>query len=312
MKTIHVYLTGRLGNQLFQYAFARNLQEKYGGKIICNVYDLKHNSKKIKGVKGTSENFHYDMSNYVLNNNVEIEDKKLPWYANFNNFEIKIIKRICPHLYFKVMTKFGYLIWQRDDYINIPKLNTNQITVCGWWQDFNFFSDVEEQLSNEIVPTTVPVKQNKKIYELAANKESVCLSIRGGNYLAPKIKELLFVCDKEYFYNAIEKMNSKLNNPCYLVFSDDLNWVKSYIRLEERFPNTEFHYESGNDSVEEKIRMMTSCQNFIISNSSFSWWAQYLSKNKKKIVMAPSAWFTDGRKNGLYMKNWELIQAHIN
>lgn len=312
MKKIHVYLTGRLGNQLFQYAFARRLQMQYGGEIICNIYDLEHNEKKIKQSKGKKEKFHYDMSNYVLNNNVTIENRKLPWYADCNNFGIKILKKVCPRLYFKIMSKFGYLIWQRDEYINIPNLTTNQITVCGWWQDFKFFDSVERQLSNEIVPTTDRINKNKKIYDLAMNRNSVCISIRGGNYLAPKIKKSLFVCDKDYFYSAIEQMNSKLTNPCYIIFSDDLDWVRSYIRLEEKFPNCEFHYESGNDSVEEKIRMMTMCKNFIISNSSFSWWAQYLAKSKDKLVIAPSAWFTDGRKNGLYMENWKLIKVHTN
>lgn len=307
MRTIHVYLTGRLGNQLFQYAFARKLQKQYGGKIICNIYDLEHNNNKIKNNKGKSEKFQYDMSNYILNDNVEIEDRKLPWYADFNNFLVKVIKKIFPRLYFELMAKFGYLIWQRDDYINIPKICTSQITICGWWQDFRFFNGVNEQLSNEIVPKTLPVQKNKEMYELAKNKESVCISIRGGNYLVPKIKELLFVCDRDYFYTAIEQMNLALNKPEYLIFSDDLDWVRSYLRLEEKFPNYKFHYESGEDSVEEKIRMMTACNNFIISNSSFSWWAQYLSKNKNKIVMAPNAWFADGRQNGLYMKDWILL-----
>ncbi|MFR5684323.1 MAG: hypothetical protein ACLUD1_09830 [Clostridia bacterium] len=44
-----------------------------------------------------------------------------------------------------------------------------------------------------------------------------------------------------------------------------------------------------------------------MSNSSFSWWAQYLAKNENKIVIAPDAWFTNGDKNGLYIDDWILI-----
>lgn len=135
----------------------------------------------------------------------------------------------------------------------------------------------------------------------------MCLSIRGGNYLVSKVKELLFVCDKNYFYKAVSKACDYIDNPKFIVFSDDLKWVKEYIDLEGMFPNCEFYYEDGTDTVEEKIRMMTMCKNFIISNSSFSWWAQYLSTNKDKMVIAPSYWFTNGEKNGLYMNNWLLI-----
>jgi len=301
---IHVYLTGRLGNQLFQYAFARKLQKQYGGKIICNVYELDHRSEKLKHVPGK---FNYEMGNYKLDKNVEIEDVAPPWLADFSNPIIKFVKKLIPKLYFRVMVHKGFLLWQRNDYIEIPKIKSKKIFLNGWWQDFRFFHEAEDELAEDIVPATEPVEENQHIYDLAAQENSVCVSIRGGNYLVPKVKKLLFVCDKEYFYKAIEVMKEKVDNPYFIIFSDDLEWVCSYIKLEEKFPECRFYYESGKDTVEEKIRMMAMCKHFIISNSSFSWWAQYLSKNKSKVVIAPSAWFTNGDKNGLYMDSWTLI-----
>lgn len=303
---IHVYLTGRLGNQLFQYAFARKLQKQYGGKIICNIYDLEHRSEKFKHTPGK---FNYDMANYKLNENVEIEDKAPEWYADFCNPIIKVVKKLIPKLYFKFMAHKGYLLWQRNDYIEIPQIKSDKIFLNGWWQDFRFFHEAEGELSDDIVPTTVPVSDNQWIYDLASKENSVCLSIRGGNYLVSSVRELLFVCDKEYFYNAVKIMKNKVDSPKFIVFSDDLEWVRSYIKLEEHFPDCEFYYESGKDTVEEKLRMMTMCKHFIISNSSFSWWAQYLAKNKDKIVIAPNAWFTNGDKNGLYMDSWLLVDV---
>ena len=304
MKEIHVYLTGRLGNQLFQYAFAKKIQKIYGGQIVCNVYDLEHRSEKFKHTPGK---FNYDMSNYVLNTEVTIEDVKPKWYADFCNPIIRVVKKICPKLYFNLMASRGYLLWQRNEYIAIPKLKTDKVFLNGWWQDFRFFHEAEQELAEQIVPTTPELEKNKQLYDLAKETNSVCLSIRGGNYLVPKVKELLFVCDKNYFHRAITKACGCIDNPKFLVFSDDLKWVKEYIDLESMFPDCEFYYEDGTDTVEEKIRMMTMCKNFIISNSSFSWWAQYLSTNKDKIVIAPSYWFTNGEKNGLYMDDWVLI-----
>lgn len=304
---IHVYLTGRIGNQLFQYAFAKELQKKYGGRIFCNVYDLEHESEKVKHVPGK---FHYEMETYILNENVTIEDKRLPWYADINSIYVKFLKKICPRLYFKAMSKLGFLIWQRDEYIQIPELKTDSITLCGWWQDFRFISNVQDELSKEIKPLTEPKTENNYMYEAANQSESVCISLRGGNYLTPKVKKHLFVCDRDYFYKAIDIMNQKLKSPTYLIFTDDLEWVRNYVKLEDRYPECKFVYESGYDSVDEKMRMMTMCKHFIISNSSFSWWAQYLSENPNKIVLAPSAWFTNGKKNGLYMDSWNLIDVN--
>ena len=86
------------------------------------------------------------------------------------------------------------------------------------------------------------------------------------------------------------------------------------MKLKEQFPENEFYYESGNDSIEEKINMMTSFKNFIISNSTFSWWCQYLSRNDKKVVIAPSRWTNDSYKeNGevidIYEDNWVLVDV---
>lgn len=306
MKEIQVYLTGRLGNQLFQYAMAKNIQKKYGGKIVCNIYDLEHRSEKLKH---TGEKFNYELQRYTLDDEIEIIDKKLPWYADLSNILIKFVKKLIPKIYFRIMAKKGYLIWQRDEFIEIPKLDTEKIVLYGWWQDFRFFDEAIDDIRCKIVPKIEINKNNKYIYDLAELDNSICISIRGGNYLYPTIKKKLFVCDKDYFYKSINMIKDVIKNPKFVIFSDDLNWVKEYIKFEENFSDCDFYYESGNDTVEEKLRMMSKFKNFIISNSSFSWWAQYLSKRENKYVIAPDRWFTSGNKCGLYMDSWKLINA---
>lgn len=300
---IHVLLTGRLGNQLFQYAFAKRIQQLYGGQIYLNIYDLEHRSGKRKKV--SDHKFEYDMKDFKLNKDVILEDVKLPWYADLGNLIIKVIKKTVPKLYFNTMASHGYLLWQRPDYIDIPKLTSDSVFIHGYWQDIRYLSGVENELREWIKPEIEGF--DNEICRISRKKDSVCISIRGGNYLNPKIKKDLFVCNREYFINAIKKMDGFIKNPTYIIFSDDLKWVKEYIQLEKEFPDKEFIYEGGNNNVAEKIYMMSLCSNFIISNSSFSWWAQFLSANDNKIVIAPDAWFTNGSRNGLYMKDWITI-----
>lgn len=54
---------------------------------------------------------------------------------------------------------------------------------------------------------------------------------------------------------------------------------------------------------------MSACKHFVLSNSSFSWWAQYLSDNNNKIVVAPDIWYKTGdpKKTALYQDGWNLI-----
>lgn len=49
-------------------------------------------------------------------------------------------------------------------------------------------------------------------------------------------------------------------------------------------------YLSGADHIEE-FYTLTLCKSFIISNSSFGWWASWLSTAPNKEVIAPNPWF---------------------
>ena len=44
-----------------------------------------------------------------------------------------------------------------------------------------------------------------------------------------------------------------------------------------------------------------------MSNSSFSWWAQYLSDNEDKIVVAPPIWMPNDFVSDIYMDNWTIL-----
>jgi hypothetical protein len=40
----------------------------------------------------------------------------------------------------------------------------------------------------------------------------------------------------------------------------------------------------------ETLEVMRHCHSFIISNSTFSWWAAFLAKESKPLVIAPKVW----------------------
>jgi hypothetical protein len=53
---------------------------------------------------------------------------------------------------------------------------------------------------------------------------------------------------------------------------------------------------------------MSLCRNFIIANSTFSWWGAWLSKNKSKIVISPKFFKNHGVSfwgfDGLIPEGW--------
>jgi hypothetical protein len=292
---IIVNLTGRLGNQLFQYSCARALQEIYSEEIQLNITEL-----------NTFTNFEFELGDYILNENVSvIGNKPLPWYADLRSPVVRVLKKFIPNLYFKIMSSLGIFVWQSSEYKELPIVGTENKIINGWWQSDKYFNNVRSILVNEIVPKNELLKHNYSLYEKIQNSESVCITIRRGNYVDnPSFKKKHFVCDNDYFQKAIDKMQILVPNCVFFVFSDDIEWVKSNMNLPENS-----HFEIGDDPVWEKLRIMSACKHFIISNSTFSWWAQYLSINENKVVIAPSKWYADGRKADLHEESWKIIDT---
>ena len=73
----------------------------------------------------------------------------------------------------------------------------------------------------------------------------------------------------------------------FIVFSDDIEFAKTY------FEGDKFAFDESENDL-EAFNKMASCQNQIIANSSFSWWAAYLNNYVDRKVVAPKLWFADG------------------
>jgi len=56
---------------------------------------------------------------------------------------------------------------------------------------------------------------------------------------------------------------------------------------------------------------MSKCSDFIIANSTFSWWAAWLCDNMDKVVIYPNRWFgpnnQDKSTKDLFPQEWRVI-----
>lgn len=302
-----IEMGGRLGNQLFQYAAVRNYMEQY------NKSDLKINfSKLVYGL-----NFENELKNFNVIDYEEIEPRaglniKQKILIKFMNFSEDLMKKFFKGTNVKIK-KFELLMknflmkngvyYFNYGYVDFLPSKYENIIFKGTFESAKYFENIENKIREEFTPKHEKLKKNLELYNKIENTESVCVTIRRGDFLTDEHKSIHYVCTPEYFYKSINKINELIQNPQYIVFSDDVEWCKNNMN----FPEGTL-YESGDDPVWEKLRLMYECKHFIISNSTFSWWAQFLSRNENKKVIAPTKWKNTFQNNDIYQDNWILIE----
>ena len=146
----------------------------------------------------------------------------------------------------------------------------------GSFISFKYFESVNDELLELFVFGENVIKEAKNSIKEYFGTNLVCVSIRRGDFLQ---YESLNVCGKDFYIRSIEAARNLLDNPIFLFFSDDINWVReNFISHDYRF------WDVQNYDLIMKLYAMTNCNHYIISNSSYSWWGAWLNKSEDKKV----------------------------
>jgi hypothetical protein len=114
------------------------------------------------------------------------------------------------------------------------------------------------------------------------------------------------VTSKSYYLDAIRALENALNgNPSEVwLFSDDplaaTEILSSYVNI-DKVINDSFGLGEA-----ESIALISESSGIVGSNSTFSWWASYLSKSEKTRVVMPKEYMrgTLMKDTGLYVSEW--------
>ncbi len=309
-------MNGRLGNQMFRYAFARWLQLQVGeiDKALCLDFSNILQEQKKGEMAGWEDSLaHFYVRPYTYYNR---EGRLL---LNETNRREKIVL-FTEGAVEKLLGKWGpkqRLAWKK---LFLPWENRHGIyrlfvgydypyrwegprrkIVSGPFECARYPEEIRETLLREFTPRREELPENRELYARIRSTNAVCMTVRRGNFLQYKT---LDVCGAGYFERAAREMALRVADPVFFVFSDDVAWAREHIRID-----APVYYESGKDPVWEKLRMMYSCRHFIISNSTFSWWAQFLGQAEDKVVIAPDHWFNGPYQPPLYEKHWICVKA---
>ncbi|CNJ89213.1 alpha-1,2-fucosyltransferase [Yersinia enterocolitica] len=281
--SVNVLVQGGLGNQLFQVAWAYYLKDKLKFDVNLNVHlfyqQKQHSAVSFFSLLGELETIPISEERILTFN-----DDLLSKIIRFSLRKMKI--NHVPNILIYDYDALSSL----DDCLKIPMPNYHY----GYFQ----FPDAA-LYSSDFLRVSITNKHGKLMGDIGNNiSDHVGIHIRRGDFVASSNK-LHVASGIEYISNAIEKFPGRR----FMVFSDDIDWCKKHL------PKiSSIDYFSGKSAIEDFIGLMC-CQDYILSGSTFSWWAAILNGNKSTKVIIPNsdAQFMSEQSNKKIGWNYERV-----
>ncbi len=276
---IVIQFLGGLGNQMFEYALYYSFQKKGCiSKIDLSQYkkEVTHNGYELERIFGVNGKYASAL-------------EKRKW---------------------KLISKLLYLFFGKpykekpsQQYLYNPKVSKiRNGFLKGYWQTEKYFSQIELELRKKFIFPKLEGKGNIDVAQKIIANKSVSLHIRRGDYLFGGRDCSLSI---NYYQKAIDYINKHVDNPCFFIFSDNIEWARENIKI---INANYIDWNKKNESYVD-MQLMSMCSHNIIANSSFSWWGAWLNNNKNKIVIAPEKWMPDiNTEINLLPENWIKIK----
>ncbi len=285
---IIVKLQGGLGNQMFQYAAGLALanRNKCKLKLDCSWFNLSHKvtclnpiNNRIQKVDQLITPREFQLDIFELHNNFS-KTEDIFFSENKGIKFSTIFKKFISQKKFRHYSESKFSFDQ-----NFFKLKS-PLTIEGYWQSEKYFFEIKNIILSAFKFRGEFSKENNIIFNKINSLNSISIHFRRGDYVYnSNVNKTHGICSMSYYNSAIKYVCDRVNSPYFFIFSDDIEWVKENIKIENAT-----YVSNPNLSECEELMFMSYCKHNIIANSTFSWWGAWLNKNENKIVIAPQKW----------------------
>lgn len=257
-------LLGGLGNQMFQYAMGRAVSLRLCAPLMLDASRLE--------IPAAHTPRHYALGPYDIRAAV-ISAEQRP---------------LLQGLSFQQVQERGPRF--------MPEALKAQGAVCldGYWQSERYIQAIRPVLQLDFRLRQGPSAEMQdwahKMHNPAPGHVSVMLHVRRGDYVSlPSAATHHGVCSLGYYESALACLRQRHGPLEVFVFSDDPGWAAKHLQTPDRLhvvSRTGTHARSA----EEDLWLMQQCRHHIVANSSYSWWAAWLSETNDSTVIAPRQW----------------------
>lgn len=273
---IKLRLRGRLGNQLFQYAFAYLF------------------SKRLKTFFLLDTNFQlFELGYFKLNS----------FYRVLNNSGLlKVYNLIQRSFTSKIQLDFRDC-FQEYNYSNVPV----SAYLDGYFQDYRLYADHKKELSAIFkVKKKYQKVYNKKYKKLQAEKKTIVVSFRFGDYASFNLfNDSSVIIPINWYSDVLKKID--LKEAVIFCISDDIGYVEKNFEIEHE------QIFFVKDDMITQLLLLQKADISIISNSTFAWWGAFLNE-KSGMVYCPQYFlgFPVGKEIPpcIYPLNWKQVPVN--
>lgn len=297
-----VVLMGGLGNQLFQLAAVLYVSPGQDYNLISDQASCRRNSL---GAPEVSSFFENEVIKFQGNWGLGFALQKI---ANRSIRSSAISGRDNKFVDFKLLAKFCFKTFRREQLLIAngtgfdPQLDfvDKPVTLLGYFQSYRYASNpnVYSVLHRLQFPDKSSILQ-EKISE-SKRIQPLLVHMRFGDYLNEKGFGAL---SPEYYNKALTLAFSKKQFKQIWLFSDDVEIALTYIPSE--FIGLVKCFSGKDFNTSETFELMRYAGSYIIANSTFSWWAAFLSKSDSPLIICPNPWFRESQEpDELIPPNW--------
>jgi SAM-dependent methyltransferase len=260
-----VTLMGGLGNQMFQYAFALALARKNKTKLKLDLTFLLNTTSRNNF---TQRPFSLGMFKLVKDCELLAESSALPiglTLTTERNFQFD------------------------EQMLNIE----GGVHLQGYWQSWKYFSNFDKAVRESFALSAPSDPKVSSLLSQIKSQDAVGVHVRRGDLVQDeRIASIHGHCSLEYYKSACRIMCERFPNARFYIFTDDPAWCEGHDVTGGR-PCVIVSGFTADNALEVDFHLLMSCTHFVISNSTFSWWAAYLGDAPNKVVIAPDPWVSD-------------------
>jgi hypothetical protein len=284
MKKIYLYLCGGLGNQLFQYAAAKNLSLKNEAKIILDIgssYNIINHITTCVREKKFKPILKFSLQKNKLKNT---EFKKyIFFFLIYRIFKkIFIFKRLFYNFYTSTLIN-EMILKSFEGKIKDFKIK-NKLYLFGYFQSENYFYDNKKKIIEELMPTTPKDIKFLNVQKRVNIENAICVGLRFYEELNDNLKNKIGGLTNFDFYKiAITKLIKNIKSPEFFIFSTKKKNVEKLLLAFNEINKYKINIiteDEGYKGDMNNLWLMSMFKNYIISNSSLYWWAAYFSQNR--------------------------------